>query len=112
MASTILYVLIAILILVIVFLVAIIRSVAFENTVIGTPSIPREKAVLTAFASAKIQGTVDEVFDYVIRFQHFGEETSFSEYKWQNVDGDGIPLPESPGTFKVRQTLAAYSHLN
>jgi hypothetical protein len=97
------YVLISILILLGISLVAIIRKLVNQETVIATPNIPQDKAVITAFASTKIKATVDEVFNFLIKFEDYAESSAFLEYKWQDIDSDGVPRVGSLGTFKVRK---------
>lgn len=83
--------------------VMVVRLVVSERSLVATPNIPREKAVLSAFASAKIRGTVDEVFKFIISYEDPDgtEPAAFSQYRWEDISDEGSPAVGSTGTFKL-----------
>lgn len=103
MASTLVYFSagVAFVLIVLLFLVAWIQSSIKDNRVLATPSIPKENAVLTAFASARIGAPADDVFKVLLDFKGYSKWSCFSEYKWQDTAQDGAPHVGSQGSFKV-----------
>lgn len=76
-----------------------------ESRLLPTPTIPKENAVLTSFASARINAPVDEVFAVLLNYKDYLKWSCFSQYKWQEVTEDGAPRVGSTGSFKVRSLL-------
>lgn len=101
MTSTLMYLssAIAFILVALFLLIKIIKNSMDSSTVIATPSIPREDAILTSSASTTIKGSPDEVFSTLLQFN---SSSAWSQYKWEDVDVDGVPVVGSPGTFKVR----------
>jgi hypothetical protein len=83
--------------------IAIIHYNIDEKSLINTPNISLRAAVLTSFAKAEINGSVDEVFQAVLNYQECASSVPFSNYKWDNVTADGVPVVGSTGTFRVRE---------
>jgi hypothetical protein len=83
------------------FVIAIIQNSVDEDRLIATPSIRQEDAVLTAFASTKIKGSADEVFDVVKKYKGYSDWSPFHDYKWNDVTMDGVPRVGSAGVFTV-----------
>ena len=102
MAQTVVYISAAVVIIIILFLIAALQNSVDEESLLATPTIPKNKAVLTSFASTKINAPTDEVWATVINFKDFSKWSPFSEHKWKEVTADGTPLTGSTGTFKVR----------
>lgn len=64
--------------------------------------VPKENAVLTSFASARISAPVDDVFAVLLKYNDYSKWSCFQHYKWQaKVDGDGAPPVGSKGSFQV-----------
>jgi hypothetical protein len=103
MASTLLYMSIAAVLIASLFLIAIIQNSVDESRIIATPNIPREHGVLTSFVSVKIKASVEEVFDVLTKFKDYSTWTTFSEFKWIDVTADGVPMVGSTGSCKVRE---------
>jgi hypothetical protein len=101
MASTLLYMSIAAVLIAFLFLVAIVQNSVDESRIIATPNIPRENGVLTSSASIKIKASAEEVWTVITNFKDYSTWTSFSEYKWKEVTADGVPMVGSTGSFKV-----------
>jgi len=101
MASTLLYMSIAAVLIAFLFLVAIVQNSVDESRIIATPNIPRENGVLTSSASIKIKASAEEVWAVITNFKDYSTWTSFSEYKWKEVTADGVPMVGSTGSFKV-----------
>lgn len=83
------------------FLIVIVQNSVDEQQIVPTPNIPRGNGVLTAFASTKVRGSADEVFAVVKNYKAYPNWSPYSNYKWNDVDREGIPHVGSPGTFKV-----------
>lgn len=87
------------------FVIAMIQNLVDEDRLIATPNIPRENAVLSAFASIKIKGSADEVFGVIKSYKGYPEWSPFHDYKWKDVTVDGVPRVGSPGSFMVDFSL-------
>lgn len=83
------------------FVIAMIQNSVDEERLIATPSIRRENAVLTTFASIKVKGNADEVFAVVGKYKGYSDCAPFHDYKWKEVTMDGVPRVGSRGTFTV-----------
>lgn len=83
---------------------AIIHYNIDEKSLISTPNISLRAAVLTSFAKAEINGSVDEVFQAVLNYEECASSVPFSNYKWDDVTADGVPVVGSTGTFRVRES--------
>ncbi len=70
-----------------------------SSNVLATPNISKEDAVFTSSASTRIKAPPDEVFSTLIKFN---SASAWSQYKWEDLDADGVPVLGSSGTFKVR----------
>jgi hypothetical protein len=67
--------------------------------------VPKENAVLTSFASARISAPVDDVFAALLNYKNYSK-WSCQQYTWQaNIDGDGAPPVGTKGSFKVCSNL-------
>jgi len=110
MAQTIVYVIATVVIVTIIFLIAALQNSVDDKTLLATPTIPRGKAVLTSFASTRINATVDEVWTAIVNFKECSKWSPFSEHKWNEVGADGAPLTGCTGTFKVRLLLNISEH--
>ena len=86
---------------VLLFVVAWIQNSVNESRLLATPSIPKENAVLTSFASARISAPADDVFKAMLSYKDYSKWSCFSQYKWQETTEDGAPLVGSKGLFKV-----------
>lgn len=78
-----------------------IRNSFDKKSIIATPTIPIDQAVVTASATVRIKAEVEEVFDFIIKYKDPGENLLFSHSEWQHVDSDGVPLAGSIGKFMV-----------
>ena len=103
MAQTYVYICTAIVIVTILFLIAALQNSVDDRSLLATPSITKDRAVLTAFASTKINAPVDEVWAAVTNFKASSKGSSFSEYQWKGVTADDTPRIGCTGTFKVRR---------
>lgn len=103
MANTLVYTSagVAFILIVLLFLVAWIQNSVNESRLLATPGIPKENAVLTSFASARISATADEVFKVMLNYKDYSKWSCFSEYTWKETTEDGAPLVGSKGKFKV-----------
>jgi hypothetical protein len=102
MASTLLWAGFAVLAIALLFLVAIVQNSVDENSIIATPSIPRENGVMSSFTSIKIRASVEEVFAVMASFKDYSSGTPFASYKWKDKTDDGVPIVGSTGSFRVR----------
>ena len=102
MANTIVYTSagVAFILIVLLLLVVWIQNSVKKSRVLPTPSIPKENAVFTSFASARISAPVDDVFAVLLNYKDYSKWSCFSQYKWQKTEG-GIPVIGSKGSFKV-----------
>jgi hypothetical protein len=103
MANTLVYTSagIAFILIVLLFLVAWIQNSVSESRLLATPSIPKENAVLTSFASARISAPADDVFKAMLSYKDYSKWSCFSQYTWQETTEDGAPSVGSKGSFKV-----------
>ena len=101
MASTFLWAGLAALVIAVLFLIAIVQNSVDDKSIIPTPSIPRERAVMTSVSTIKIKASVDDVFAVVASFKDYSPET-FSTFDWKTKTADGVPMVGSTGTFRVR----------
>jgi hypothetical protein len=102
MASTYLYIAIALLLISSLFLIAIVQNCVDDGRILATPTIPVNNGILTSFASIRINATTEEVFQTLMSFKDYSKWSSFSEHQWEKTTDDGIPLLGSKGTLKVR----------
>ena len=102
MANTLLWASFAALAIGILFLIAIIQNSVDENSIIATPSIPRENGIFTSVASIKMKSSAEEVFAAISSFKDYSAETPFAKFHWNDVTADGVPRVGSTGSFKVR----------
>lgn len=103
MATTTMYVsaVVAFVVISLLFLIVIVQNSVDEQQIVPTPNIPRGSGVLTAFASTKVKGSADQVFSVVKNYKGYSDWSPYSDYKWNNVDGKGVPHVGSTGSFKV-----------
>jgi hypothetical protein len=103
MANTIVYISagVALILIGLLFLVALVQNSIKESPLLPTPTIPKEKAVFTSFASARISAPADEVFAVLLNYKDYSKWSCFSQYRWREVTKDGSPLIGSNGSFKV-----------
>ena len=73
-----------------------------EEHLLATPNISKRRATYTAVVTAKIHGTVDEVFKTVLTFGEGASAVPFSDFKWNTVAPDGVPAIGSTGSAQVR----------
>ncbi|CZR50648.1 uncharacterized protein PAC_00522 [Phialocephala subalpina] len=92
---------IAFVIISLLFLIVIVQSSVDEHQIIATPNIPRGSGVLTAFASTQVKGNVDEVFAVIKNYNGYSDWSPYSNYKWNDVDENGVPHVGSTGSFKL-----------
>jgi hypothetical protein len=85
----------------ILFLIAIAQNSVDEKNLMSTPTIPIQKGVLTSFASTRIKASVENVFAAMINFKGYSTWSAYSDYKWDSVAADGVPLNGTTGSFKV-----------
>lgn len=104
MANTIVYIsaAIAFILIVLLFLIAWIQSSAKQTRILASPTIPRGNAVLTSFASTRISAPTADVFAVLLKYKDYSKWSCFEQYKWQEIDEDGIPRVGSKGSFEVR----------
>jgi len=107
MPSTLLWAGLAALVIAVLFVIAIIQNSVDEKSIIPTPSIPREHAVMTSISSIKIKASVDDVFAVVASFKDYSPETPFSTFEWKKKTADGVPMVGSTGTFRVRFSVVS-----
>jgi hypothetical protein len=100
-ATTYLSAAVAFVIITILFLLAIAQNAVYEKNLMSTPTIPIQKGVLTSFASTKINASVEDVFAAMINFKGYSTWSAFSDYKWDSVAADGVPLNGTTGSFRV-----------
>ncbi|KAM3086530.1 hypothetical protein ACMFMF_000478 [Clarireedia jacksonii] len=81
-----------------VIIVLLVQNSVDENRLKATPSISRQDAIVTAFASIKINASADEVFDVISSFEHYG--TRLAQYTWEASSGKH-PTVGSKGLYKV-----------
>ena len=105
MASTFLWAGLAALVIALLFLIAIVQNSVDDKSIIPTPSIPREHAIMTSVSSIKIKASVDDVFAVVASFKDYSPGTPFSTFNWKNKTADGVPMVGSTGTFRVRFSI-------
>ncbi|KAF7867392.1 hypothetical protein EAF04_005475 [Stromatinia cepivora] len=82
-----------------VIIVLLIQNYVDEKRLIATPSIRKDEAILTAYASIKISASADEVFDAITSFERYG--SGFSQYKWDNGQ-DKVPIVGARGLYSFR----------
>lgn len=80
-------------------IVLLIQNYIDEKSLIATPSITKEEAVFTAYASVKINASADDVFHIITSFEKYGSGNS--QYKWDN-DQDKLPIVGARGFYSVR----------
>ena len=90
----------------ILFLIAIAQNSVDEKNLMSTPTIPIQKGVLTSFASTRIKASVENVFAAMINFKGYSTWSAFSDYKWDSVAADGVPLNGTTGSFKVSSMMS------
>lgn len=79
-----------------------IRNSVDEKSIIATPSIPLDRAVVTASSgTTRIKASVGDVFDFISKFKDPGQNLLFTRFKWEDVDDNGVPLPGSIGKYYV-----------
>ncbi|APA07037.1 predicted protein [Sclerotinia sclerotiorum 1980 UF-70] len=82
-----------------VIIVLLIQNYVDEKRLIATPSIRKDEAILTAYASIKINASADQVFDAITSFERYG--SGFSQYKWDNGQ-DKMPVVGARGLYSFR----------
>jgi hypothetical protein len=93
---------IAVLILLVLFFFVFIENSVDETQLLATPTIPKDEAAFTSFASVKIQATAEEVFAVVLNFTDYGSwNTSTPEITWDKTTADGVPFVGAKGVAKV-----------
>ncbi|KAI9650157.1 hypothetical protein NHQ30_000170 [Ciborinia camelliae] len=96
--------LIVLIICLLLIIVLLIQNYVDEKRLITTPFIGKDEAILTAYASVKINSSADDVFSTIISFEKYG--SGYSQYTWE--DGQGKPpIVGARGLFLVRRFPAA-----
>jgi hypothetical protein len=85
--------------------VLFLRNSLDRSTMLATPTIPIEKVMLTSYASSIINASSDEVFDVLSNYKAYYKWSTFTDYEWEEIGEDGMPLVGSKGTFKVSLLL-------
>ncbi|KAB8302820.1 hypothetical protein EYC80_006164 [Monilinia laxa] len=65
----------------------------------ATPSISKSDAVLTAYASVRINASADEVFGVITSFEKYG--SGYSQYKWDD-HRDKMPIVGAKGLYSFQ----------
>ncbi|RAL62430.1 hypothetical protein DID88_004996 [Monilinia fructigena] len=65
----------------------------------ATPSISKNDAVLTAYASVRINASADEVFGVITSFEKYG--SGYSQYKWDD-HRDKMPIVGAKGLYSFQ----------
>ena len=104
------YFIIAVVAIAILFAIALLQNAVDEKSIIATPSIPQENAILTRFASMKIKAPPEKVFEIMSTFKDFSKTLTFSQHKWDGVEEDGVPMMGSKGTTRVSTMSEGCKH--
>ncbi|QSZ28639.1 hypothetical protein DSL72_003138 [Monilinia vaccinii-corymbosi] len=65
----------------------------------ATPSLRKDKAVLSTYASVRINASADEVFGVITSFEKY--ESGYSQYRWDG-DQDKMPIVGARGLYSFR----------
>ncbi|KAF7958508.1 hypothetical protein EAE96_002051 [Botrytis aclada] len=80
-------------------IVLLIQNHVDEKSLIATPSINKDDAVLTAYASVKINASADDVFRVITSFQKYG--SGYSQYEFE-LDQEKMPAVGARGMYTFR----------
>lgn len=80
-------------------IVLLIRNHVDEKSLIATPSINKDEAILTAYASVKINAPADDVFRVITSFKKYG--SGYSQYEFEH-DQEKLPTVGARGIYSVR----------
>ncbi|PQE20776.1 hypothetical protein CJF30_00002080 [Rutstroemia sp. NJR-2017a BBW] len=89
--------LILLIICLLVIIVLLIQNSVDEKRLKATPSISKQDAISTAFASIKINASADEVFNVISSFKHYG--SGHAQYTW-GTSSEKHPTVGSKGLYK------------
>lgn len=81
-------------------IVLLIQNHVDKKQIMATPSIRKDEAVLTAYASVRINASADEVFGVITSFEKYG--SGYSQYKWDDHRGK-TPIVGAKGLYSVRR---------
>lgn len=73
-----------------------------QSSLLETPNIPVEKAIITSFASTTIHATADDVFTALTNFKESSEWSSFTNYTWKDAAADGVPRVGDNGKLELK----------
>jgi hypothetical protein len=90
--------LILLIICLLVIIVLLVQNSVDEKRLKATPSISKQDAIATAFASIKINASADEVFGVISSFKHYG--SGYAQYTW-GTSSEKHPTVGSRGIYKV-----------
>ncbi|TEY50425.1 hypothetical protein BOTCAL_0276g00050 [Botryotinia calthae] len=80
-------------------IVLLIRNHVDEKSLIATPSINKDEAILTAYASVKINASADDVFRVITSFKKYG--SGYSQYEFEH-DQERLPTVGARGIYSFR----------
>ncbi|KAF7913771.1 uncharacterized protein EAF01_000177 [Botrytis porri] len=80
-------------------IVLLVQNYVDEKSLIATPSIKKDDAVFTTYASVKINASADDVFRVITSFKKYGN--GYSQYEFEH-DQEKLPVVGAMGMYTFR----------